>query len=340
MKKKILPQIKHLINLTDNIGLIEHTEFNQPSTFNGYCVDDNARAIQVVLKFYQSYPILEPLLYKYFKFVKSAQTHLGLHNDFDDQKWKNDDNSIGEHFGRAIFALGELSCHHHSLSVSGANLFDKLYQYQNDSHYLRTKSDLISGLYYRLLSTKKSSSQVDYSKEINRLADSLVDQYQKNKSPKWHWFENIISYDNAKIPSSLFLAFLITKKEIYFKTALESLDFLIKKTFNLKLNCFSFPGNNGWFTKDGHHANFDQQPLEVSSTVNACLLAFNITGKKKYQQFAKSAMNWFHGQNIIKKSIINPTTGGVYDGFCQSEVNQNQGAESILSYLLASSYLL
>ena len=113
------------------------------------------------------------------------------------------------------------------------------------------------------------------------------------------------------------------------------LDFLLEQIYDKKLNCFSFPGYRGWFDKNGDRTLFGQQPIEAGSIVEVCVKAFEVTEDKKYLDWAKKALDWFYGKNILGEKMINESSGGVYDGLEEEGVNLNQGAESLLSYLLA-----
>jgi hypothetical protein len=318
MKQNIQKQIDYLLKITDKIGVIEHCKVDKPDYIEGYCTDDNARALQVCLKFKKQYPVLEKVLPIYFKFIKSANKKDGLYDDLNsDLTWKNDFEINGEHYGRTLVALGEMG---------NKDLFDQVYSSFNKklSPYIRVVAQIILGLkYYK-------------SEDIKIWADILVLQYAKERTIFWKWFEPIISYDNGRLPMALLTAYQVTNDNRYLKVALESLDFLTNLIFDEKQDCFVFPGNKGWFTKYNNRAIFDQQPIEAGSTTEAYSLAFLVTKDKKYKDLAMKSFAWYSGKNILKENMIDKKTGGIYDGFSDKEVNKNQGAESVLSYLLAS----
>jgi len=325
VQKNVKQQIDYLIKLTDNIGIIEHC-LDRPDYTEGYCVDDNARALQVSLRFRHQFPLLETVIPVYFNFLKSALKKDGFYNDLNsDLIWKKNFQIGGEHYGRALAALGEMIKFDSYFNVEATQLFNKIYLSFNKktSIYTRVSAQVIMGLkYYR-------------PEEIQLWADSLVDQYLKEKTQHLKWFEPLLSYDNSRLPMGLLTAYQITGNNQYLRIALESLDYLTEVTFNKKLNCFVFPGNQGWFTKSGSRNIFDQQPIEAGSTTEGLCLAFQITHNKKYQDLALKAFSWYSGKNILKANMVNPKTGGIHDGFNNREMNQNQGAESIISYLLA-----
>jgi hypothetical protein len=318
MKQNIQKQIDYLLKITDKIGVIEHCKIDKPDYIEGYCTDDNARALQVCLKFKKQYPVLEKVLPIYFKFIKSANKKEGLYDDLNsDLTWKSDFEINGEHYGRTLVALGEMG---------DKDFFDQIYSSFNkkSSPYIRVVAQIILGLkYYK-------------SEDIKIWADSLILQYAKERTIFWKWFEPIISYDNGRLPMALLTAYQVTNDNQYLKVALESLDFLTNLIFNEEKDCFIFPGNKGWFTKYNNRAIFDQQPIEAGSATEAYSLAFLVTKDKKYKDLAMKAFAWYSGKNILKANMIDQKTGGIYDGFSDKEINKNQGAESVLSYLLAS----
>jgi len=317
MKPNIAKQINYLVKLTDKIGLIEHSSFDEPNLAEGYCVDDNARALQVCLRLKDQYPLLTNYLPVYFRFLNSAFQNDHFYNDLNaDLTWQNSFEINGEHYGRTLAALGETIKFEANFSSAAKKLFDKLYSsfVNKTSSFPRVSSQIILSLrYYR-------------SEDIKIWTDSLVAQYLKEKTDIWYWFEPRFSYDNSRMPLALLVAYQITSDPQYLKVALKTLDFLTKATFDKKLGYFIFPGNNGFF---------GQQPIEAGSAAETYSLAYEITKKIKYKKLAQIAFNWYHGENILKTSLINPKTGGIYDGLEENGVNLNQGAESVLSYLLA-----
>ena len=50
---------------------------------------------------------------------------------------------------------------------------------------------------------------------------------------------------------------------------------------------------------------------------------------------AWSAFNWFLGNNDLQIALYDPSTGGCRDGLHPERVNENQGAESTLAFLMA-----
>ena len=176
---------------------------------------------------------------------------------------------------------------------------------------------------------------IDLQAELVRLADELAASYRKHSSQSWKWYENVLSYDNGRLPLGMLYAYKATANKKYLSIALESLDFLLEQTYDSVKDCFSFSGYRGWYLKDKKKALFGQQPIEAGSTVEVCTLAYEVTQNKKYLDFAVKALEWYNGRNILGINMVNTATGGIKDGLEEWGINPNEGAESILGFALA-----
>jgi hypothetical protein len=341
----------HIVRMTDDIGILEHCIFATPDRLEGYCTDDNARALQLSLRTKKKMPITT-----YLRFIISARTPKGFHQDLNsDLTWKDDD-EVNEGFGRAMAALGEASIKAPAddQKLAAAFVFDKQAILIKDVKDPRAIAQVITGIFHRMKFEAANSQLVPHlilrkklkgdmpielsinlEKELLILADKLTNFYLTNSSSSWKWYEELISYDNGRLPLAMFYVYQATKNKKYLDVAKDSLDFLIDKTYDNSKDCFSFPGYRGWYPKNGKKALFGQQPIEAGSTTEACSLAYKITKEPKYLDFAKKAFSWYSGKNILGISLIDKTTCGIYDGLEPWGLNPNQGAESSISYLLA-----
>ena len=216
-------------------------------------------------------------------------------------------------------------------NIKGAarHLFSSAFPQISKVNSIRGKAYALQGLCYY--------SKIDYSeavkKTIEKLADEISGQYEEAKDENWHWFENTITYANARIPLSLFLASELLNKENYKKIAIESLQFI--KDITIIDNRFVPIGNKNWYKKKGKRAYYDQQPIEACCMIELLITAYKILKDEKYYRAALVTFDWFLGRNIKGESLYDPVTGGCYDGLSPAGINMNQGAESTLSYLLA-----
>ena len=256
-----------------------------------------------------------------------------LYNYVDREK-KIDFNSWSEDaHGRAIWALGYLSSAEFipvDLRKEAETLLLKsLDNIENMSH-LRSIAFTISGLYFY---NQKLGSQSIVAK-IRKLADKILDSYNRNSQKNWKWFEEELTYANSKIPEALLYAHITTQDDKFLDVAIDYLGFLTKNTF---LNSVMVPiGEKGWYRKGGKRAMFDQQPIDVAYTVQTLILVYKITNQEKFKNMAFNAFQWFLGKNTLGQVVYNETTGGCHDGIGNNAINLNQGAESTVSYLLAT----
>jgi len=332
-KKYPTINLNHLRNLTDNFGCIQFAKDTTPDKSSGYTLDDNARALITTTLYDSLFNTKQSLnlTETYLNFIEHTQDENGnFKNNFD-----NENETLNPYsedaFGRAIWALGyAINKSNDELIIKKAkDLFEKSYEKIDGLVSPRAKAFSILGLCYYHKKYENNKNIL----EIKKLADSLVDSYERESSEDWHWFEESLTYSNSKLPEALFLAYDITSEKKYLEIAEKTLNFLSEIVF---IDDELLPiGQEGWFNKNGERALFDQQPVDASSMVQTYLLAYLITENKHYHEKAVLSFNWFLGRNYLKQMVYNETTGGCYDGLSKDNLNLNQGAESTISYLLA-----
>jgi uncharacterized protein YyaL (SSP411 family) len=166
------------------------------------------------------------------------------------------------------------------------------------------------------------------------LCARLMDRFHQSSSPSWPWFEDRLTYCNARLPQALLLSAARTGDEAMAKVADESLAWLAATHVGANA-AFAPVGTNGFHVRGGARAAFDQQPVEACAMVSACLDAHRITGQARWLEHARRAFQWFLGQNALELPVYDARTGGCRDGLHAERVNENQGAESTLSFLIA-----
>ena len=322
------PPLIHLKRLTTPLGLLQHTEKETPDPAHGYSLDDNARALIVALKYAKIYldlPLLN-LAQIYLDYLKRAQLKDGRFHNFLSFGNKFTDRAGSEDsFGEVIWALGYAISHpeiDQAIKKRALRIFQKAKKQIKNLKFLRGRAYTLLGLYY-----------VMDKKGVKKLADSLILDYKRSTQQNWHWFENILTYANGLLPYALFLAYDLLKDKKYLKIGQESLDFLDKVC---RKDRIVVPiGNQGWFKKGREKALFDQQPIEPAMMVLAFSALFQITHNFEDKEKALDWFSWFYGNNLKNKKLLDQKTGGCFDGLTKFGANLNQGAESILSYLLA-----
>ncbi len=339
----LLPPLKlgHLQAMSDSTGMLQHAVFNVPNFVEGYTTDDNARAYILTI-------LLEELGAR-DKHTPDASvlgsTYLAfLWNAFNDEKcrfrnfmsferqWLEGVGSEDSH-GRALWALGtalgrsENEGHRQLAGRLFSRALPETVRFTSPRAWAFTI--LAIHEYLRRFSGDREAGRV---REV--LADKLLDIYTRCHSEDWLWFEDILTYDNAVLSHALILSGHWTSRGDVLEAGLRSLRWLLEIQTSPN-GCFSPIGSNGFYRRGEERARFDQQPLEANSTTAACLEAFRITKDSFWQEKARTVFEWFLGRNDLGTPLYDPRTGGCRDGLHANRVNQNQGAESTLSALLA-----
>ena len=168
------------------------------------------------------------------------------------------------------------------------------------------------------------------------LTTNLLQRYKDAATEEWQWFEDVVSYANAKLSHALILSGRSLNDPAMLETGLKTLNWLIKVQTS-DTGSFRPVGSNGFFEKGHERALFDQQPIEAQATVSACIEAYSATGNMFWVTEARRAFEWFLGRNDLGMALYDPGTGGCRDGLHVDRISQNQGAESTLAFLLALS---
>jgi len=336
-----LPSInlKHLLRMTDNTGILQHAVFNVPNYGEGYTTDDNARALVLALflnNLYGGYhEDMDTLASRYLAFLWYAfNQEKGRFRNFlaFDRGWLEGVGSEDSQ-GRALWGLGSVLGHAGSESLQGvaARLFGQALSATSKLKSPRTWAFTLLGIneYLRRFSGDRAVIQTG-----ETMAERLMDLYRNTRGPGWYWFEDVVTYNNATLPHALLLSSRWMGRADMAQVAVESLTWLAENQTSSK-GYFTPIGSNGFYHRDGEKARFDQQPIEASAMVSACLEAYRLTGERAWHQEAQRAFEWFLGHNDLGLPLYDSETGGCCDGLHPDRVNQNQGAESTLAFLLS-----
>ena len=161
-----------------------------------------------------------------------------------------------------------------------------------------------------------------------------MQRYADAATEDWQWFEDVVTYANAKLSHALILSGRCMNNAAMLETGLKTLRWLVKVQTS-DAGSFRSIGSNGFFQRGEERALFDQQPIEAEATVSACIEAYCATGDMSWAAEARRAFEWFLGRNDLGLALYDPSTGGCRDGLHVDRVSQNQGSESTLAFLLA-----
>jgi hypothetical protein len=335
-----LPEIKldHLKALTDDTGILQHANYTIPDRTHGYCTDDNARALLVAAIGQKCLPAnglgLDFLSGHYLGFLLYAYNEKnGRFRNFMtySRQWMEEIGSEDAH-GRTLWCLGKAVAFlddpgHLAMSTT---LFNKALRAVENFHSPRAVAFSLAGMHGYL---HKFSGDSDVRRILEVLADRLFNQFKNNGTDDWPWLENALNYANGKLPHALLLSGHRMQRNDMIDMGLNSLKWLL--AIQTEDNHFVPIGSTGWYEKGGPRARFDQQPVEANAMVEACVEAFNVTRDHTWFENAVMCFNWFLGHNDLNMPLYDPKTGGCRDGLMADGINQNEGAESSLAWLLS-----
>ena len=335
-----LPEMKidHMKNLTDDTGILQHATQTVPDRDHGYCTDDNARALMVAAMGREyldtDSKCFDSLSSQYLSFLlHSFSVERGRFRNFMtyERQWTEEVGSEDAH-GRALWGIGQsvdfLS--NPGQRAMSMTLFNKAITAVERFESPRAIAFALVGI-HAYLNKFSGDSEVRRFREI--IANRLFDQFKSNATESWPWLEDALNYANGKLSHALLLSGQWMQRRDMVDMGLRSLKWLL--TIQTEDNHFVPIGNNGWYEKGGTKARFDQQPIEANAMIGACVEAFNVTRDKTWIDDAVMCFSWFLGHNDLNMSLYDPKTGGCRDGLMADGINQNEGAESTLAWLLS-----
>ena len=340
-----LPALKlnHLNRLTDDTGILQHSIFSTPNRAEGYTTDDNARALILTVMLEADTSRTDPIglaitdsSFRYLSFLEHAfNSAKGRFRNFlsYDRRWHEAEGSEDSH-GRALWSLGTVlgRSKDQSLRCAAGRLFEFSLPVAEGFGSPRAWVYSLLGVQEYLASYPGDR---DAQKIRSGLAQRLLQRYESIRTADWKWFENVLAYGNARFSHAMLLAGSACSNDRMVSAGLESLDWLLTQQ-QCETNGHFVPiGSQGFYRQGGEKARFDQQPIEAAGAVSACLQAYRATGDTRWRSRAWTTFNWFLGDNDLQLPLYDCLTGGCRDGLHPDRANENQGAESTLSFLTA-----
>ncbi len=333
-------KLDHIVRMSDGTGILQHAIFNVPNFHEGYCTDDNARAFILCNLLDETGD--EPTSVSLNRLATSYLAFLAAAFDYQSKRFRNfmshgwawlEDFGSEDSHGRALWAAGtgagrSRDAGHRRLS---AQLFEQGYPVVAEFTSPRAWAFTLLGIHEYLRRYPADDSINDLREQ---LTGKLVKCWQAVSTAEWPWFENRLTYDNARLSQALILSGQWMPNPEALKIGLKSLRWLASIQ-TAQSACFRPIGSNGFYERGGSRADFDQQPVEAQAMVAACHEAFRATRDDAWNEEAKRAFEWFLGRNDLNTPIYDFVTGGCGDGLHADGVSENQGAESTLAYHLA-----
>jgi glycosyltransferase involved in cell wall biosynthesis len=341
-----LPELKldHLNSLTDDTAILQHAIFTIPNRAEGYTTDDNARGLIFTVMLEQLGKgevkkvgsFAPDFSSRYLSFLEHAYNPAnGRFRNFlaYDRRWNEATGSEDCH-GRALWSLGTVlgRSTDQGLRSAAGRLFEFSLPTALEIYSPRAGAYTLLGVQEYLNSYPGDR---DAQKTRSVLSQRLLEMYESIRRPDWKWFENVVAYGNARLPQAMLVIGSACSDERMISGGLEALDWLMKAQRCEISHHFVPIGSQGFYHQGGEKARFDQQPIEAAGAVSACLEAYRITGDSRWRNDAWSAFNWFLGDNDLQLPLYDSVTGGCRDGLHPERANQNQGAESTLSFVMA-----
>lgn len=348
------PSFGHCRVLTDGFGMAQFASGREPDMEFGYCVDDNARAflaailaLQVKEDFGDAQAVGETAL----RFLEFTQRPDGqFHNLVDANRLFQDDIGSPDSFGRTVWACGVAArcAPSEDWRARSESLLEKSLPNIATLCALRPRAYAVLGLAAVLDPLKASLVSPlagplpdhlhdEAQKLLENQAQGLSDEFQQHATSEWPWWEDQLSWGNARLPEALLRAAIVLGDPAIRENGFKALEFLAAVTHPEAM--FRPIGNAGWYRKGGERPLYDQQPIEACGMVDMWLAAEQLRGDKHHHQKALEAFSWFLGLNTDNLMMADPKFGGCYDGLMPGAVNQNMGAESTLSYVHAHAAL-
>ena len=330
--------LDHLMRMSDSTGILQHACYSIPNNHEGYCTDDNARALVLTV-------LLEDLGKDSRELHRAASSYAAFLNyafnpesgrfrnfmSFD-RHWMEQDGS-DDSLGRAIWALGTCvgRSRRRSLQSWAVQLFERALPASARTTSPRTWALSLIGIheYLRRLSGDRVVNHMR-----DTLTNKLIDLYEHSATDDWPWFEDVASYINAKLPHALILSGRWSGNERATQIGLRSLRWLAEQQQSSQ-GRFRPIGCNGFCRRGEPAAEYDQQPIEAHAMVSAAIEALAATDDLSWCEQAHLAFDWFLGRNDLGQPLYDTGTGGCHDGLQENRVNENQGAESTLAFLLS-----
>lgn len=338
-KPKRLTALKlgHFNAMCDDTGIFQHAVYSVPDRSHGYCVDDNARALILACMVSSAGEtgIDEARMAAFAGFIQHAwnpdRARFRNFMSFD-RRWLEDEGSEDSH-ARTLWALGVCALHDHDRPRRrwASALFARAAPTAQAFSSPRAWAFSLIGLdaYCR-------ANPDDQPMAMQRMsmAQRLISAEQAVSNKDRHWFENGLSYENARIPQALIITGMATGSTATVETGLKTLRWLMTQQTSPG-GRFRPVGTDGFFDVDETPRPFDQQPVEATATISACLAAYQASRDMFWLDWAKRSFNWFTGSNDHGLSLVDPETGSCRDGLHPDRPNENRGAESVLCYLIS-----
>lgn len=329
----------HLLALSDDTGLAQHARYRFVDRSHGYCLDDNARAATVLCRLAKVRSLSrreEAALASYCAFIDHAfdRASLRFRNFMGyDCRWLEKEGAE-DASARAMLALSVMIAMPPLpwMRNWARDLLDQMLPGLHQFSSPRSWSFVLTGL-NMLLRIDPSWQEAEKIRE--NLALRLLQRWRDAAMPHWPWFEDELAYDNGRLPQAAIATGTTLGMTELRSAGLSALDALWNWQFDGAV--FHPVGSDSFGRKHEAPSRFDQQPIDVSAMIDACMTAAAAGAKPDlWRTRADVAMAWFFGRNDLQTPVVESVRGLCHDGLHADRMNANAGAESTLAYLGAA----
>lgn len=329
--------LEGLFCLSDDTGILQHSKFSVPDRAHGYCVDDNARALMLTNRLGDdAEPHRSQLTAVFAAFVESAwNDQTGAFRNFMDYRrnWLEGAGSE-DSCGRTLWALGATVSEGLSsgLRLWAQSLFDRTAHSAFDFRSPRAIAFAMLGAEYVLNAQPEHETAM---RVLREGGDRLRSLYLEASNPEWQWYEPVLGYDNCRLPEAMIRAGSRFDQPDFTSCGMESLRWIFARQVSAG-GQFRPVGSDSFGRHHEMPLPFDQQPVEIWAAVDGALAAYEATSEAIWLAEAQRAYDWFGGANDRGVIVADPSRGTCHDGINPRGLNLNRGAESVLSYQLAT----
>jgi len=316
---------RHLLRLTDDVGLLEHAKGIVPRYEHGYCVDDVARGLVVVCRELSPAQELSTLAQRYLDFLGRAQAPDGrFRNRLGyDRRW-HDEPATEDCWGRALWGLGTAAARGPTAEIRA----EALARFDQSARVCSTWPHAMA--FAALGAAEVLENWPDHRGALRLLADASSVVGEPPASPAWPWPASRLSYANGAIAEAIIAAGWKLGREPTLRAGLRMLEWLLAG--ETRDGHLSVVPAGGWGPGEPRPG-FDQQPIEVAALADACARAAAVTGDLGWLAGVEKCVAWFLGDNDSGVRMLDEQTGGGCDGLRPAGRNSNQGAESTLAMI-------
>jgi hypothetical protein len=319
------PPFRHLLRLTDRVGLLEQAEGVVPRVEYGYSVDDNARGLLVVCREPSPRDELITLGRRYLYFLTLAQGPDGRYRNRlgYDRRWR-DQPGTGDCWGRALWGLGTAAARGPTVGIRGEALalFDSGARVRSTAPHATAFAVLGAAEVLAVLPGHPAA--------LSLLEDAAAVIGEPPDDAAWPWPMPRLSYANGAIAEAVIVIGDKLNRDSALRDGLRMLRWLLAG--ETREGHLSVVPAAGWGPGE-QRPGFEQRPIEVAALADACARAAAVTGDRAWLDGVARSVAWFLGDNDARVPMFDERTGGGCDGLASNSRNRNQGAESTLAMI-------